>query len=620
MNPTASTRTRNSLSSTGRHVAVLVVALLVALVSLNGPRSSSAIFTSSSEAVGSVTAAADWTPPTVTVTAPGPSVSGTVTVKTSPADADSGIARVVVEGRPVGASSWQQICTVTAAPWTCSLQTAGLPDGAYEVRARATDRAGLETVSAVVRTTVANRAAVTLTAPASVVRGSVNLGADVREIGALPHTVRIERAAAGGSFTTLCGNLSSPYACSWDTTAVAAGPHQLRAVVLDAAGRVVATSAVVTLTVDNVAPTVSLTDPGSPIKGTRPFAVTATDAHSGVTRVVVQAAPVGSGTGTGAWRDLCTSTQSPWSCSVDTTALADGYWSFRAVATDAAGNSTTSAVVGTRLVENTAPAVAVDVRAGTLAGTVPVRATATSAAGVTSVKLQVRRTGAATWTDLCTDTAAPWSCDWNTLTTANGSHELRAEMRDALNRTVVSTVVARTVTNTPFTGVDVQTANGGAEAGRPDRGDTVTFTFSHEVNTVSLLTGWDGSARPVTVTFADGGLFNLRDDSLTVTAAGSPVQLGEVSLGGDYVWWTRSIDFESTMVATTTTGPQGLPLTTVTLTLGSSSYRGTDPLKSAGTANPGAMVWTPSSAVRDIYGRSISTTPVSETGPLDREF
>lgn len=601
---------------TGRNAAVLAVALLVALLSLQGPRTSSAIFTSSSQALSSVTAAADWTPPTVAVNDPGPSVAGAVTVRTTPADADSGVARVVVEGRAVGTSSWQQFCTMTAAPWTCSVQTTVLADGEYEVRARATDRAGIDAVSAVVRTTVANRAAVTLTAPASAVRGTVTLGTVVRDVGTLPHTVRIEHAPVGGTFSTLCGTLSSPYACSWDTTTVPSGPRQLRAVVLDAAGRTVATSPVVTVTVDNIAPTVTLTDPGSPLKGVRPVTVTANDAHSGVARVVVQAAPAG----TSAWRDLCTATQSPWGCSVDTTSLTDGYWSFRAVATDAAGHSTTSAVIGNRLVENTAPAVSVDVRAGALAGTVPVGATATSAAGVTSVKLQVRRSGTTPWTDLCTDTVAPWSCDWNTLTVTNGTYELRAEMRDGLNRTVVSSVATRTVTNTPFTGVDVQTANGPGEASRPDRGDTVTFTYSHEVAPTSILAGWDGSSRAVTVTFADGGLFNLSKDTLDVSSPQGPVRLGTVTLNGDYVWWTRSIDFESTMVATTTTGPDGTQRTVVTLTLGASSYRGTDPVKSAGSADPGTMVWTPSALVTDIAGRSVSTTPVSETGTLDREF
>ncbi|MBE7326005.1 signal peptidase I [Nocardioides sp. Y6] len=605
------------MTTTARNVSVLAVALLLAVLAVHGPRSSSAIFTSSSQAVSSVTAAADWTPPTVTVTDPGPSVSGTVTVRTTPTDADSGIARVVVEGRPTGASAWQQVCTVTAAPWTCSLDTAGLTDGEYALRARAVDKAGNEATSAVVRTTVANRASIVLTAPSSTVRGTVALAADVREVGALPHTVRIERAPVGGAFTTLCDSLSSPYACSWDTTTVTPGAHQLRAVVLDAAGRAVATSATVTVTTDNVAPSVALTDPSSPLKGVRPFAVTASDAHSGVARVVVQGTPVGAA----AWRDLCTATQSPWGCSVDTTALADGQWSFRAMATDLAGNSTTSAVVGPRLIENVAPTVTVDVRTGSLSGTVPVSATATSGVGITSVRLQVAPAGSSTWTDLCTRTAAPWSCVWNTTRVANGQWSLRAVMVDGLGRTTTSTVVTRSVAVT-FLGADVQSANGGDTVGRSETGDSFTYTFSHEVNPASILAGWNGQPRAVIARVRDTGssYFSGSDEDVfdVVTTNEAPINLGVVNLKEDYILAGRSAQFDSTMTATTVAGPDGTPRTVVTISFGSlRAWHLTAPKT---VSSSSTMVWTPSALVTDTVGRPLSTAPVLETGPLDREF
>ena len=47
-------------------------------------------------------------------------------------------------------------------------------------------------------------------------------------------------------------------------------------------------------------------------------------------------------TGGGSWTTISTDTASPWQASLDTTALADGGYDFRVVATDGAGNATTS--------------------------------------------------------------------------------------------------------------------------------------------------------------------------------------------------------------------------------------------------------------------------------------
>ena len=92
-----------------------------------------------------------------------------------------------------------------------------------------------------------------------------------------------------------------------------------------------------------VAPTVTMTDPGSPLSGTRTFAATAADAHSGLATVEIQYAA----SGTSTWKSLCTIEAEPWSCRAATNDLANGTYSFRAIATDEAGNATTSAAVVT---------------------------------------------------------------------------------------------------------------------------------------------------------------------------------------------------------------------------------------------------------------------------------
>jgi hypothetical protein len=67
--------------------------------------------------------------------------------------------------------------------------------------------------------------------------------------------------------------------------------------------------------------------------------------------VTIQRAPAG----TTSWTTICTDATSAYSCSLDTTALADGGYDFRALATDVAGNTTTSATLAGRVVDNSGP-------------------------------------------------------------------------------------------------------------------------------------------------------------------------------------------------------------------------------------------------------------------------
>ena len=75
--------------------------------------------------------------------------------------------------------------------------------------------------------------------------------------------------------------------------------------------------------------------------------------------------------------------------------------------------------------------------------------------------------------------------------------------------------------------------NGSGQQGRPETGDTVTFTYAGVVDPDLILSGWDGSATSVTVRFDD----NTNDDVLTVRdpSDGSILTgLGQVELNGDY--------------------------------------------------------------------------------------
>ena len=105
--------------------------------------------------------------------------------------------------------------------------------------------------------------------------------------------------------------------------------------------------------VDNVAPTATMTDPGSPVTGTITLQTSAaSDTDSYVAQVQFQRSPAGAGT----WTNVGSAdTTSPYSVSFDTSTVSDGLYDFRAVATDGAGNTGNSATISSRRLDNNAP-------------------------------------------------------------------------------------------------------------------------------------------------------------------------------------------------------------------------------------------------------------------------
>ena len=174
----------------------LVVLLAVSTYSLSG--FSSATFTSRSATdIGTITAAADWTPPTVSIQSPGASATGTVTLNATASDGESGINNVVIQYQPAEGASWTTVCTDNTTPYSCSWNTTAVADGAYDLRAVATDNANYSTTSTTVRTTVANKLTVVLTDPGDVVKGNVILTSNVYNGGLIRYPNRVEYAVAG---------------------------------------------------------------------------------------------------------------------------------------------------------------------------------------------------------------------------------------------------------------------------------------------------------------------------------------------------------------------------------------------------------------------------------------
>jgi hypothetical protein len=307
-------------------------------------------FTSTSKNTASVTAATDWTPPTVAMTYPGDAIAGTVTLSATATDAETGIASVTFAWAPTGTTTWTTICADTTSPYGCAFATGSLAEQDIDFLVTATDKAGYAATDLVEGITIDNTApSVSLNSIASPLSGVVTIGATASDAGSGVGSVTIQRAPAGTTtWTTLCSDVDSPYSCRFDTTPVTDGLYDFRAIAVDAAGNSATSSLVRNRLVSNLVSSVSVDDPGAFIRGTVTITANA-NASLGVASVKIQRQATGSST----WVDLCTDTTSPYSCSWNTTTVADGGYSFRAILTDSLGTTTTSAVAGPSQVDNT---------------------------------------------------------------------------------------------------------------------------------------------------------------------------------------------------------------------------------------------------------------------------
>lgn len=572
---------------------------------------SGATFTSLTTTSSTVGAAADYKPPTVAVTSPGATVTGTVQVSATASDTASGVAQVVIEFASA-TGAWTVLCSDTAAPYTCTWDTTKVADGDYRLRATATDVAGFIAVSAIVTTRVANPATVVLSSIPAVVRGTVPLSATVTGAGTRSVSSAFQfRLAGTTAWTTVTGcatvSGSSP-TCSWNTGSMT-DVYEVRVLSTIGSGAATTTASAeqTDILVDNVLPSVTVSAP-TPMSGTVQVSATATDEDSGVARVELSYRRQG----TTAWIALCTVAADPYRCALNTTSLINGAtYELRAIAFDEAGNSATSPVESRQVVNGlaavtiTSPLSGDQVRGTT---TVTVDANPPALVAVDRVVVEARLRGGA-YATVCTDTTAPYSCSWATSVLATGTYELRATMTYGLALTATSSVVTVGVDNTPLRALDVQGANGGT-LGRAGAGDTLTFTYEGAVDLTSIKAGWSGASTSLDVVLSDKNVAT----ATTTDRATFSVALGAVTFAQNYVRKNRSVTVASTMTASTTT-VGGFTRTVVVVSLGASA---SGDLVSSNTA--GAMRWTPSAAARSTNGTASSTTPVTESGASDRDL
>ena len=177
---------------------------------------------------------------------------------------------------------------------------------------------------------------VSLTAPAdgAFIRATAAVTANASDpggLGVVGVQFKLDGANLGAEDT------ASPYSINWDTTTASNGSHTLTAVARDGANNTTTSTAII-VTVDNAAPTVSITSPaGGTVSGT--INVDASAADTGGSGLVgVQFKLDGANLG-------AEDTASPYGINWDTTTASNGSHALTAVARDAAGNTTTSTTV-----------------------------------------------------------------------------------------------------------------------------------------------------------------------------------------------------------------------------------------------------------------------------------
>jgi hypothetical protein len=192
---------------------------------------------------------------------------------------------------------------------------------------------------------------------------------------------------------------------------------------------------------DTTGPTVSLTAPtaGSTVSGSS-VALSA-NASDNVGVSGVQFKVDGSNVGS-------QDTTSPYSVNWNTTTVANGSHTITAVASDAAGNSTTSSSVSVTVSnapDTTAPTVSLTApTAGSTVSGASVAVAANAADNVGVAGVQFKLDGSNLQAE---DTTSPYSINWDSTAASNGTHSLTAIARDGAGNSTTSAAVSVTLNN-----------------------------------------------------------------------------------------------------------------------------------------------------------------------------
>ncbi len=319
-----------------------------------------------------VTAFVDNTPPAGSLTAPASGATGGFPmVMGTASDSESGVASWQLQIAPEGSSEWASACAAQTTPlsgdeYGCVMETVHWSGGSYRLRALISDQAGNTYLTSTVGLQIDNAAlGGSLTVVPSLIAKTVEVEGTATATGPGVESWALQIAPAGGtSWSSACAVQSTPvsgstYGCSLDSSTLADGDYQLRAVITSDEGHTRTTAAVTTI-IDNTAPTGAMSSSPSSISGSYEVQGHAEDSGSGVATWTLQLASAGSET----WTEPCLAQTLAvfgdiYGCTVDTSSMEDGEYKVRAVIVDNAGNTYTTPAV-TLEVKNTPPSSTAD--------------------------------------------------------------------------------------------------------------------------------------------------------------------------------------------------------------------------------------------------------------------
>ncbi|MDQ2969172.1 MAG: chitobiase/beta-hexosaminidase C-terminal domain-containing protein, partial [Actinomycetota bacterium] len=459
----------------------------------------------------------DTAPPTVTITAPTTYVNSSdpnnYTVTASTPDTD--VTRVDFfecsdASTACATGSWVQFGTDSSSPYAATWSTPAF-DGLKAIRALAVDIA--TNTGQHVRTITIDRTAptgVTVTYPNGYVVGSYSVAtSNGPDSDVNPATGSLQRQT-GDLANNTCSSYGGWVAATSPDTLASGKCAKYRYSVSDNAGNLAVATSANEAKSDTVAPTSSQADPGANMRQTVSLSASATDTGgSGVDSVAFQRRPAGGGS----WTTIAADSSAPYSVSFDTTAVADGLYDFRSVATDLAANTEASPVVlSSKRIDNTAPSATMLSPGNPVGGLVTLTSNTsdTGGSGIATVGYERAPNGGS----FNSQPAA-----WDTTLAPDGLYDLRVVATDAAGNTTTSTAVTTRVDNTPPALTFSSPAGGtvvsgtvnlvGSASDASPASPPVTFAYKLASDPPSAYTATGASWNTATLPAGDG-LYDLR--------------------------------------------------------------------------------------------------------------
>jgi subtilisin family serine protease len=493
--------------------------------------------------------------PTVAITSPvsGANVAGIATIAVQAGD-NVGVVRVELYKDTALAG------TITASPYNFVWDTTVEADGPHSFTSKAFDAAGNVGTSAGIVLNVDHTgpgASVSAPANGAIVKGnSVAISANAADSSGV-QKVDFYRDAGVPVGT----DMSAPFTVNWNTTTASSGTHSLYVIATDALGNAT-TSPLVSVTVDNSPPSVTLTAPASGAAVGGIVSITSNPVDDvGVAKVQF-------------YRDsavlLGTVLSAPFNLGWDTASVTAGTHTLYAIATDTAGNTGTSTTRSVN-VDKTTPTVSLTAPAsGALVSGVAVTFSATASDNIAVDKVDFYRDSNVL---LGSDNTSPYGIAWNSTSTTSGAHTIFAVATDTAGNTKTSTVRSITVDNTgpsaalsaPLNGAIV---SGTAVAMAATASDNVAMSKVEFYRDSNVLLGSDTSS-PYSLnwnsTTVTGGVHTLY--AVAIDTAGNRTTSATVSV---------TVDNTAPTVAITSpaNGAQVTRNTTVTISANASDASG----------------------------------------------